>query len=75
MRTHFKELVEERIGKGVTQEQIAKATGIGQSTVSRWWNGKVDRFDSGTVLKFCQYLNCEVGDLIAIEYEPGELAS
>lgn len=50
-----------------SQEKISAASGITQSTVSRWMNGRVDRFDSDTLFKFCRYLQCNVGDLLYFE--------
>ena len=47
-----------------SQEKISAASGITQSTVSRWMNGRVDRFDSDTLFKFCRFLQCNVGDLL-----------
>lgn len=59
-------IVKERKGN-LSQMQIAEATNISQSTVSRWMAGKIDRFDKETIEKFCEWLDCDAGDLLHIE--------
>lgn len=59
----LRELMAER---GVTQDDVASATGIPQSTLSRWAGNKVDRMDKGIILKLCAYFQCGIEDLISI---------
>lgn len=59
-------IVKERKGN-LSQMQIAEETKISQSTVSRWMSGKIDRFDKETIEKFCEWLDCDAGDLLHIE--------
>lgn len=41
-----KEIIDVLIGSGMTQERIAKATGIGQPTISKIVRGQVDDVSS-----------------------------
>jgi len=50
----------------VTQDEIAKATGIPQGTISRWAGNKVDRLDKGIMIKLCAYFDCEISDLLRL---------
>ncbi len=61
-----------RISKGMTQEQLADACGVGQSVVSQWESGfcnpKVE-----TLRKLATVLNCTIDELIGNEEgEDGE---
>ncbi len=69
-RTNLKQLLfqkEAKMGNAITRKQIQDATGISQVTISRWYNGTIDRVEAETVNAFCGYLGCNMADLIAIE--------
>lgn len=51
----------------ITQEEIAHATGLSRPTVSSWMRDIVERLERESLLKFCRYLECQVGDLVVIE--------
>lgn len=51
----------------ITQEEIASATGLSRPTVSAWMRDHVERLERESLLKFCGYLDCQVGDLVVIE--------
>jgi len=77
IRFRIKELVADREfkeGKRLTFEEIAHATGIHRTTLSkvagqRGYNTTTDNID-----KLCKYFGCKVGDIM--EYIPdGELPS
>jgi DNA-binding Xre family transcriptional regulator len=70
VKTRLQELVKERetkIGKPITQFEIAVQTGISLSTVSRWMRAKVNTADFETVEKLCEFLECDLGDLIYLD--------
>lgn len=72
LKTNLDTLIRQKYGLSdndrlPSQEKISAASGITQSTVSRWMNGRVDRFDSDTLFKFCRFLGCNVGDLLYFE--------
>lgn len=71
-KTHLKTLMMKRgleAGEPITQKQIAQATGISQPTLSRWYQGQVERLEFDTVAKLMRYFNCELGDLITAKLD------
>lgn len=50
----------------LTQQKLAKDTGLGSSTVNRLFNNTFDRVDRGTVETLCKYFECEVGQLFVL---------
>jgi DNA-binding Xre family transcriptional regulator len=73
IRFRLKEIFAERefrVGKRVTFEEVANATGIHRTTLSkiasqRGYNTNTDNID-----KLCRYFGCNVGDIM--EYVPDE---
>lgn len=73
IRFRLKEVIADRefkVGKRVTFEEIAGATGIHRTTLSkiagqRGYNTTTDNID-----KLCRYFGCKVSDLV--EYVPDE---
>jgi len=51
----------------ITQDEIAEAIGLGKSTVSFWSRDKVDRLDKEILIKFCDYFECDLCDLLVLE--------
>ncbi|MCQ2755083.1 MAG: helix-turn-helix transcriptional regulator [bacterium] len=47
-----------------TAEAIAKATGLGSSTISKLRNSKNTNISINTLDKLCRYFNCKLTDLI-----------
>ena len=75
MKNRLEELLREKLdigsgGRLPSQSTLANEMGLAQTTVSRWLNQKIDRFDSETLLKMCTYLDCNVGDLVYLDFEP-----
>lgn len=58
-----------RDGVRYSQRDIARETGISAPVISRWMKDDIDGASLVTVLKFCQWLDCEVGDLVVIRRE------
>lgn len=52
-----------------SQDKLAKATGLSQTTISRWLSQKVDRFDAEALEKWARFFKRRAGDLIYIEGE------
>lgn len=72
-RTHLKQRILEKsatVGESLTQRDIAEATGLSLPTISRWYKGRVDRVESGTIKKLSEYFDCTFSDLV--EYVPDE---
>ena len=74
MMTRFATLVaqkEIRDGKRYKQKEIARATGVAESTVSRWMRGEdIEDGSMKTVRKLCDWLECDAGDLVYLDREP-----
>lgn len=51
----------------ISYHDIAKATGIPPSTISRMARDKVTRFDADTLSALCAYFECALGDLLVYE--------
>lgn len=48
----------------VTAKDIAQATGLGVSTLSKLRNSKNANININTMDKLCKYFNCKLNDLI-----------
>ena len=67
--TRFHELValkERREERKITQSIAAEETGLSMGTIHRWMHNRVDRFESDTLVVLCNWLECEVGDLLVV---------
>ncbi len=49
---------------GVTRYYLSKQTGILYHVIDKYYKNKVVRYDSYVLDKFCQALNCKIGDII-----------
>ena len=45
-------------------QSVHEGTGLNRNTISNLYHEKVSRIDFHTVDKLCNYLNCEVGELL-----------
>jgi len=54
--------------KRLNIQDVFEATGLSRRTISELYHDKVTRIDYGTLNKLCDFLNCDVKDLI--EYTP-----
>lgn len=48
----------------IPHEEVAEATGVGLSTISRYANNRVGQYSDRVILALCEYLECEPGDLL-----------
>jgi DNA-binding Xre family transcriptional regulator len=60
---------EQRDGKTITWEHVAEGTGLAYSTVLRWANDNVDRYDEKALVKLCEFFGVQPGDIL--RYQPG----
>lgn len=75
LRNRFLYLVtekERKIGRKIKYIEIAEATGIAHSVISRWMNSEIERYDAPIVAKLCDYFECELWDLLYLEQVEGE---
>lgn len=71
VRNRFKILLaqkEVKDGRDYRYEDIYDAIGISPTTLSNYAKGTVKRFDEVTIIKLCDWLDCDLGDLL--EYPP-----
>ena len=67
IRNRFKILLaqkEVRDGRDYTYIDINEATGIAPNTISNYAKNRVTRFDSVTLMKLCDFLECDLADLL-----------
>ena len=53
-----------RENRKLTYRTVAKETGLAIDTLTAYMTQRVNRFDKSTLETFCQYLACDVGDLL-----------
>ena len=53
--------------KGISQNQLAKDTGISVETIRNFKNNKTTRISFDVLEKVCNYLECEVEDVMRLE--------
>ena len=54
--------------KGINQKDLAAATGLSPTTISKLYRNQLDRFDRNTVLKLGQFFSCKsISELIDID--------
>lgn len=58
-----------QLGRPVSIEEVATATGIARPTLSRIELNQTERIDFETVKKLCAYYGVGVGDLLTLEEE------
>ena len=64
-----------KLGRSITQRDVADETGIALSTISRWFRNDIQRMDAHVVVALAEYFECDIGDLLVIEEsddEPGQ---
>lgn len=66
---------ERREVRRIKTSEIVAETGISFPTVQRWLRDEVTKFESQVLEAFCDYLHCQVGDLLYIEEQSDETVS
>lgn len=62
------ELVARKFGdREVNLTEVQLATGMNYRTVAAWVKGHVTRADFPVLAKWCEYLDCTVGDILVYE--------
>ena len=56
-------------GERITVTAVAEGTGVNKQTLYNWINDGVTRFDSDTVVRLCRYFECDLNDLVYIDWE------
>lgn len=67
IRNRFKILLaqkEARDKRNYTYEEIYAVTGVSPTTLTNYATGRVARFDTPTLVKLCDWLECDLADLL-----------
>jgi DNA-binding Xre family transcriptional regulator len=80
IENRFRELLEVKRRKDRRRwsyQDIFGVTGITPATLSRFAQQKHEQYDGETLAKLCEFLGCEVGDLLVIvrDDEPGQFVA
>lgn len=70
MTASYKKLWKLLIDKNLKKKDLIRMSGISNYTLNKLNAGKSVTTD--TLLKICSALNCEIGDIMAIEYDTPE---
>ena len=68
----FRVLLAEKAEKeqgNIPLKEVERKTGITWTTLQSWANNKVTRFDEPVIIALCDFLECEVGDLLVYRKE------
>jgi putative transcriptional regulator len=55
--------------RNITLKEVANETGVTYKTIHGWANNEVTRYDAPIIEALCDYLECDVGELIVYEQE------
>jgi putative transcriptional regulator len=57
---------ETREKRHIPLTEVQRETGIAWTTLQAWANNEVQRFDAPVIAALCEYLGCEVGELLKL---------
>jgi putative transcriptional regulator len=60
---------EQQEGRRIPNKEIAEAVGVNEHTVARWVKNEVNMINVQVLEAFCNYFDCDVGDLLYMERE------
>lgn len=66
-KTHLKELMLKKsveLQEPLNRSRVAEATGLSLPTISRWYDGSVDRIEAPTVERLKAFFGCSFSDLV-----------
>lgn len=70
IRSHFRVVLamkEQREGRSISLREVVRDTGVPISTVMGMANNTIKRIPVDELNRLCEYLGCEVGDLLKRE--------
>lgn len=66
---------EHRERRKITQVELAKRTGLARATIGSWMStAPMPRLDAGTAMALCEFLSCELYDLVELDTEGNRVA-
>jgi putative transcriptional regulator len=60
------ELLEE---KGISRARLCKDLDLQRTNLNRYYRDNFQRVDANLIVKLCEYLNCDIADLLEIKEE------
>lgn len=64
---HLPELVAAKFeGQEVNMSEVKRATGLNYGTIDNWMKDRINRVDFPTLVVWCDYLDCTVGDILEL---------
>lgn len=70
--SNFKRLLAQKemhTGERYSQREIARLANVSTAVVSRWLNDEIEGANLATVKKLCDFLDCDIGDLLTMRGE------
>lgn len=61
--------------RSMTGKELAGRMGISETQLSLFKSGKVRGIRFATIAKMCAVLECQPGDLLGYEFDPGDLVA
>ncbi len=65
----LKDLMEEQ---GLTQIEVAQATGLSPTTVGKLYRNQFERIDKATLMSLCQFFRKGIEDIFEVVFEEGD---
>lgn len=65
----LKQIMDEQ---GLTQIQVADATGLSPTTVGKLYRNQFERIDKDTLMALCKFFRKGIGDLFEVVFEEGD---
>ena len=53
--------------RSYSRREISEMTGISLTSVQNWATNNTTRYDEAQILAFCDFFNCNLGDLLIME--------
>ncbi len=72
LKIRLNELIKEKEqewGRSIKQYEIAQEINVPASTLSRYMNGFLSRYDGEILEKLMDYFDCELEDILVVEKE------
>jgi DNA-binding Xre family transcriptional regulator len=75
IKNRFTELLGKKVredGRRISQREVADTLNIAKGTIDRIALNKTTRYDEHVILALCNFLECDIGELLYIEEVPDE---
>lgn len=55
--------------KGISRARLCKDLDLQRTNLNRYYRDNFQRVDANLIVKLCEYLNCDIADLLEIKEE------